>query len=134
MTDANTGVALDLDALAPKAVQINYKGETINVNPLSLEQFSKLLALSNDLKGVANISADDSSEVIAVYQKVKDFIDSAIPEFKDKDLNFVQILSVFNLLAELNTPEDKAINELKKQGIELKAGGDGDPKDQSSTS
>jgi len=126
MDDKKTGVDLDLDALAPKQVQIKYKGKTIKVNPLNLEMFSKLYDLSSEMSKIKKIA--DPKEILDIYGRIEAFVKEAMPEFKDEKLNNLQLTALFDLLSKLNTPQDKALAELKKRGIELKKGGNSDPK------
>lgn len=127
MDDKKTGVDLDLDALAPKQVQINYKGKIIKVNPLDLVMFSKLYDLSSEMAKIKKVA--DPKQVLAIYGRVEEFVKEALPEFKDEKLNNLQLTALFDLLSKLNTPQDKALAELKKRGIELnKDGGKSDPK------
>lgn len=127
MDDAAKGIDLDLDVLQPKAGRINYKGSTYTIEPLSLEKYSKLLQLSNELGKFKG--SDNPDEIVAIYEKIRAFINVVLPEMTDLTLNTNQITALFSLIAKMNTPEDPALAELKKQGIEVKSGGSGDPKD-----
>lgn len=127
MDDAAKGIDLDLDVLQPKAGRINYKGSTYTIEPLSLEKYSKLLQLSNELGQFKG--SDNPDEIVAIYEKIRTFINVVLPEMTDLTLNTNQINALFSLIAKMNTPEDPALAELKKQGIEVKSGGSGDPKD-----
>jgi len=125
--EEKSGIDLDLDALAPKQIQINYKGALIKINPLTLEQFGKLYDVAADMKDIR----DDRTKLKAVMIEVEALIKDVIPELKEEKLNQIQLTALINLLSELSTPEDKALAELKKRGIELKKGdgADSDPKD-----
>lgn len=125
MQDTN-GVDLDLDALEPKIVQINYKGQLIRVNPLTLTQYSKLVTLSSDI--VDAQKAEDPKVMTELIGRVKELINEAIPELADKELNPQQVLAIYKLIVQLSSPEDKAIKQLEQNGITLKSEGDGDPK------
>lgn len=127
-TENKSPIDLDLDALAPKAVQINYKGKTIPVNPLSLEQFSKLYDLVAETDAAKK--SNDEKKVLDLFTKIDPLIKDCIPELKDEVLNQVQLMALLNLLQEISSPSDKAVTELKKRGINLtqKAGGKSDPK------
>ena len=118
--DNRSSVDLDLDALAPKQVQIKYKNKAFLVNPLTLEQFAKLYDLSSDMSKIkdnANIK-----ELTAMFSRIETLVKEAIPELKDELLNQPQLTALINLLSTLNTPQDKALAELKKRGINLKKG------------
>jgi hypothetical protein len=127
-----SSVDLDLDALQPKAVNINFKGKTISVDPLPLEQYAELIEISSEVVGAQG--NDDPKLVMPLYRKLKELIDKVIPDFVDVTLNPQQILAVYELLTKLNTPEDKALAELKAQGVEMTSGGDGSPKAEASIS
>jgi hypothetical protein len=128
-TDDKTPIDLDLDALAPKKVQINYQGKTIPVNPLSLEQFSKLYDLVAEVDTAKN--SQDEKKILELFVKIDPLIKECIPELKDDKLNQIQLMALLNLLQEISSPQDKALAELKKRGINLtqkKGGGKSDPK------
>lgn len=129
MTTEKTGVDLDLDALAPTQVNINYKSKVIQVNPLDLVQFSKLYNLATDMGKIKEFD-DNPDKVVEIYGRVETLIKEAIPELADEKLNNLQLTAIFNLLAKINTPQDKAIKELEKRGINLSKdeGGKSDPK------
>ena len=121
MNPNKTPVDLDLDALAPKVVRINYKNKTIEVNPLELPQYAKLLDLAQMLSA---FKGDPKVEDITnVYEKIGALIKEVIPDLADETLNQAQLTALFNLLCELNTPQDKALEELKKQGVNLHSNG-----------
>lgn len=126
MTTEKTNVDLDLDALAPKQIQINYQNKLIKINPLTLEQFGKLYDVAADMQDIK----DDRSKLKTVMVDVEALIKDVIPELKEEKLNQIQLTALINLLSELSTPEDKALTELKKRGIELKkdSGTDNSPK------
>lgn len=125
MQNDTTGVELDLDALEPKKVQINYQGQTILVNPLSLPQYAKLVNISSEI--VDAQKSEDATVMTGLIEKLKGLIDEAIPEFADKNLNPQQILAIYQLLVKLSSPEDKAVKQLEQNGVTM-TGGDGDPK------
>ena len=90
------------------------------MNPLTLEQFAKLYDLSSDMSKIkdnANIK-----ELTAMFSRIETLVKEAIPELKDELLNQTQLTALINLLSTLNTPQDKALAELKKRGINLKKG------------
>ena len=117
MTDDKSSVDLDLDALAPKNIQINYQGKLIKINPLDLEQFAKLYDLAGNMAGLSK--EKDSTKLKSVMNGIKELIAEVIPELKDEKLNQLQYTALINLLSELSTPQDKALAELKKRGITL---------------
>lgn len=124
-----TGVDLDLDALAPTKVTINYKDKKIEIHPLDLVQFTKLYNLATDM-GKIN-GEQDNDKVIGIYERVEELIKQVIPELANEKLNNLQLTAIFNLLAKINTPQDKAIAELGKRGINLSSdnqGGTASPK------
>lgn len=123
-----SNIALDLDALAPKTVNINHNGKTIKVFPPSLEAFAKIMDLSDDAKALEQ--ATDLKAAAPIFAKLKDFIQEAIPDLKGEVLNHLQVLALFKLLVSLSEPaDDKALAELKKRGITLKTDqGEADPK------
>ena len=55
---AQSPVALDLDALAPKAAQISFKGKTIEVRALDLPDYAAFIELYNIL---SSLKADEST-------------------------------------------------------------------------
>lgn len=118
MTDTSN-IQLDLDALAPKEVQINYKGKLIPVPSPTLEQFAKIMSVSAEMRGIANLK-DDVSQVVPIYDKALAIIREVVPAFQDENLNYMQIMALFKLLGDLAAPDDdKAIAELKNRGIDL---------------
>lgn len=124
-TDSLT--TLDLDVLAPAGAVIKYKGQNINVPPLDVSDYSVLIELQRQMNGINNDNSDDPKVVMPMYEKMREFLDNLVPELKGEKLNLNQIMAVFNLITTANSPTDKAIEELKAQGIELK-GGNTDPK------
>lgn len=115
-----TEVDLDLDALAPKPVQIKYKDKLILVNPLSLEQFAKYFELAELMSKLKD--SKDTKAIIEAIEKVGEYIKTVIPDLADETLNQMQITAIFSVLGDLNQTQDKALAELKKRGIELKKG------------
>lgn len=119
-------VALDLDALAPQPANVKFNGQTISVNPPTLEQFVKALKLAQSLKDVDENNLDALQEY---YVQAETLIKEVIPELKDKSLNYKQIMALFKLITEQGTPDDdQALVELQKKGIELDSDGQA-PKD-----
>lgn len=128
MATEKTSVDLDLDALAPKVVRINYKGKIVEVKPLELTQYAKLLDLAQSL---ASFKGEPKVEdITGLYEKIATLIKEVIPDFAGETLNQAQLTAIFNLLCELNTPQDKALAELEKHGVNLhsKGGKSGNPK------
>ena len=126
---AQSPVALDLDALAPKAAQISFKGKTIEVRALDLPDYAAFIELYNIL---SSLKADESDPtvVMPIYEKIRALVDTTIPELKEEKLTLPQLLAVFNLLIAANSASDKALMELADRGIEVKGGDEnGDPKD-----
>ena len=119
-TTKKTNVDLDLDALAPADIAINYKGKHIKVLPLELEQFAKYYDLAEIMSKAS--TKTNTKELIADLKQVTEFVKEVIPELKDEHLNQVQVTALFSLLGDLNSTQDKALAELKKRGIELKKG------------
>lgn len=115
--DDKTGVDLDLDALAPKKIQIRYKQKLIQVKPLSLEQFAKLYDLAGDMKNLSKTKGNETLKDVMI--RVEALVKETIPELKDDTLNQMQLTALINLLSELSTPQDKALKELAKRGINL---------------
>ncbi len=128
MVTDKTDVELDLDALAPPSVKINFKSKAISVTPPTLEQYAKVIDFSEQL---SNLKDNDFTTVANVYKNIEDFVKEVIPELKDEVLNFAQLSSLFKLLAQVGSPTDKALEKLKEQGINLKA--DESPKDSASS-
>jgi hypothetical protein len=124
--EAKDSIDLDLDALEPKQVQIKYKDQTISVNPLDTIMFAKLYNLSAEMAALENET--DPEKVMSTYDKIDAFVKEAIPELKDDKLNQMQQIGLFNLLATINTPQDKAVKELASRGINLKKENATDPK------
>jgi len=129
MDNDKTGVELDLDALSPKSVKINYKEKVIEIQPLNLELFSKLYDLASEVSKIDKINQDDPQRVIDIYTRVEKIVKEAIPELVEESLNSIQLTALFELLVKINTPQDKAIDELNKRGITINKGSDSDPKD-----
>ena len=100
MKDDKTNIDLDLDALAPANVQINFKGKTVKVTPPTLEQYVKVMDLAEAMNGVTD-KAKNYKEVINIYGQIKEFIYECIPDLKDEPLNIAQITSLFELLSTL---------------------------------
>lgn len=113
-------IALDLDALAPKDVDILFKGKTISVQPPDFEAYAKISEVGvemNNLDGETDIA-----KISPVYQKAVDMIKELIPELAEEKLNFAQVLSLYKFLAELAAPKDDATMEaLKEHGVDLKS-------------
>lgn len=124
-------IDLDLDALAPPKVNIKYNGKTIEVHPLELEQFAKYYELAQEMAKTKQ--SDSVTKITATLKKVEAFVREVIPDLEGQTLNQVQVTAIFGLLGELNQTQDKALEELKKRGIELKKGAQ-KPKPKASTS
>ena len=118
--EPKSDIQLDLDALSPPKVQVNYEGQTIAVKAPTLEQYSKIIDISNELKA-AGEKATDPKTVTDIYKSIEAFVKEAIPELADKALNMAQLSSLFKLLSEIGAPTDKAVAKLKEQGIDLQA-------------
>jgi len=127
MNDKKSDVALDLDALAPAKVQINYNGKTVEVIPPTLEQYVKVMEFADAMNKIED-KQENYKQVIDLYGKIKDFIYECVPGLKDEPLNVAQLTSVFELLSTLGAPSDRAVEELKERGINLKSDGKNDPK------
>lgn len=125
MADTTNNIDLDLDALSPAQVNISYKERIIAVEPPNLEQFSKIYALGTELSKLDQATAQDA-DILPIYSRVKSLIDECVPDLAQDNLNPLQLMSVFRLLADLATPQDKALKELADRGISLK--GAADPK------
>jgi hypothetical protein len=130
-TNEQSNIALDLDALAPKAAQIVLGGKALAVPALELPDYAKLLDISSDLTELKDQT--DPAKVMPVYNKIRELIDTLIPDIKDQKLNLAQLTAIFNMLVTINSPEDKTVKELAKRGIELKKNGNSDPKDLTSS-
>ena len=125
--DKKSDIALDLDALAPATVQINYKGKLISVTPPTLEQYALVMDYADQMNKIDD-KAENYKQVTDLYAKIKEFIYSCIPDLKDEPLNVAQLTSVFELLSELGAPSDRAVEELKARGITVKSDGKQSPK------
>lgn len=115
MEPQTDGLALDLDALAPSKIQINYGGQIIDIKPVDLPTFSKMLVISSDLSKLQD--SEDPNVFTPIYESIRNLISEAIPELADKTLNIAQLMSTFKFLNEVCMPQDKALKELEKQGI-----------------
>lgn len=126
---AQSPVSLDLDALQPAAAEIKLGGNTISVRPLDVPDYAKLIDLYNSM---GNLKEDetDPEKLVPIYDKMRGLINEIIPELANHSLSLQQLLAVFNLLIDANSPQDKALAELAKRGITVKSESDGnsDPK------
>ena len=123
------GIDLDLNALAPKKVNILYEDKTIGVAPFDMETFARFYALSSEMSSIAAIPAEEqAAKVMDLYGKMDAFIKAAIPDFSGIALNQAQLIAIFRTLGKLNMPTDKVVAELQKHDITVKGGDQGDPK------
>lgn len=137
MDSQKSEIQLDLDALAAPSVQINYKGQSYQVEPPSVSQFARIADLSDKLAQIdtKDKSAEALQKTTALYDQIDGLIKEIIPDFKDKKFNFAQIMALFKLVSTVGQPTDKAIAKLREEGIDLtKTGETGDPKGPDSTS
>lgn len=114
---------LDLDALVPAKVNIKFDNQTIEVKSPSLEQFAKMMQFSQMIEKAQGDNSPE--ELVKVFEQVKQFIYTFIPELTGKDLNPSQITAIFKLLADMGSPSDEMQSKLEQQGIEVKTA---DPK------
>lgn len=120
-------IALDLDALAPKKVQISYQEKTLDVNPPTLEQFVTIMDLAEQMRSIKDNT--DFKQTAEVYKQAQVVIVECIPDLKDVNLNFMQITALFELVSKLGAPDDdRAIAELKRRGITIGKPGEKSPK------
>lgn len=123
-------VSLDLDALAPKKYQINYKGQMVEVEPPTLAQYGKILELGKKMRDLPKDV--DPSEALKVYADCQEVIGECMPAFKDENLNPRQIMALITLIGNMAMPEDAVKKELKEKGVELDQADDS-PKDSASS-
>jgi uncharacterized UPF0160 family protein len=110
-------IQLDLDALAPKQVQIKFSDQTIKINPPTLQQFAKIVDFTDKLEAISK--TDNMAQTTAVYSDIEAYIKELIPELKDAVLNMAQILALYKLLVDLGSPTDKAMEKLMSMGVSL---------------
>jgi hypothetical protein len=122
-----SSIALDLDALAPAKVQINYKDKLVEVTPPTLEQYALVMDFADQMNKIED-KTENYKQITDLYGKIKDFIYECVPGLKDEPLNVAQITSLFELLSTLGAPSDRAVEELEAKGITVKSGGNSDPK------
>ncbi len=120
MNEDNTNdVELDLDALAPKGAKIQFKGQQIQVEPPTVEQYILLTEYSQEIKTLQD--EGKVAETAPVYTKVKEIIVAAIPQLADTNLGIFQIPGLVGLLLKLGQPTgDKATAELAKHGVTMR--------------
>lgn len=106
---------LDLDALAPREVEITFQGEVIKVAPLKVEHYAKIITSGSALSKITEDA--NPEELTAAYGKIRELVSEVIPELKDIDLSIPQLTAVYTLLAQMATPEDKALAELNARGV-----------------
>lgn len=113
---------LDLDALAPREVEITFQGEVIKVAPLKVEHYAKIITSGTALSKVTEDA--DPSELTAAYEKIRELVNEVVPQLKEHDLSIPQLTAVYTLLAQMATPEDKTLKELNERGINPHKEGD----------
>lgn len=114
---------LNLDDLAPKPEEIIYKGKTILVNPLSVDNFVRAVQVGQKLETLKTADAEGAKPII---QETVDFIGDAIPDLKGEPLTMQQLLGLITLMMKLSTPEadSETAKELEKRGVEVSGGGE----------
>lgn len=136
MTDTNapSGLTLDLNTLAPKAAEIDYKDKKFSVPPLDIPDFARLMDLKEQFSKINEVDIMKKDVIIPVYTAIKEFVNGLIPELEKERLTLQQLMVILNFINAVNTPDDKALAELKARGIEVTKEEPSDPKDLSTLS
>lgn len=119
MAEAKSDILLDLDALAPPNITINYAEKAISVNPPDLKQYARIIDFSEKLTN-SQKSAKKLDAIASIYPEINSFLKELIPELKEVNLTFAMTTALFKLMSEAGAPSDRAVAKLKEQGIDLK--------------
>lgn len=109
---------IDLDALVPPSVTVQFNGESILIAPPKTADVFRIGILGQTLQNMGNLT---DAELDQCVEDLTAQIFRCVPELLGQNLNTQQLLKLVEALSSMAIPPD--VKELDKRGITV-----GDPK------